>query len=311
MSKAFVGVRLRRLREERHMSQLAVARALEISSSYYNQLENNQRPLTVQLLLRLTHLFGVDAQFFSEEEEAKLMTDLREALMAGAPEISVSAAELRALVTQMPVLVRAVCTIQRRQRQASDQAAALAAGVGEAQHSVAGGVPRMPHEEVRDFFARHHNYFDSLDRRAESLAEASGVRSGNVATALETRLREQHAVRTIAAAFEVVPAALRRYDPKHRTLQLWERLQPRQRAFQLATQLAFLDARDAIDALVGLGSELGEEARALARIGLANYFAGALLMPYSEFATPPRRCTTMWRSSGSASMQASRRSAIA
>jgi transcriptional regulator with XRE-family HTH domain len=43
MTKSFIGVRLRRLREERGMQQSVVAKALEISPSYYNQLENNQR----------------------------------------------------------------------------------------------------------------------------------------------------------------------------------------------------------------------------------------------------------------------------
>ena len=42
MKKTFMGVRLRRLRAERGMSQVAMAQALGLSPSYLNQLEQNQ-----------------------------------------------------------------------------------------------------------------------------------------------------------------------------------------------------------------------------------------------------------------------------
>ena len=46
VTKARVGVRLRRFREERGLTQAALASALGISPSYVNQLESSQRPLT-------------------------------------------------------------------------------------------------------------------------------------------------------------------------------------------------------------------------------------------------------------------------
>ena len=78
--KAFIGVRLRRLREERRLKQIELAQALGISPSYLNQLEQNQRPLTVPILLKLNAAFGIDVQMFSEDEEARLMTDIRDAI---------------------------------------------------------------------------------------------------------------------------------------------------------------------------------------------------------------------------------------
>ena len=66
MKKPFMGVRLRRLREERRMTQAALALALDISPSYLNQIERNQRPLTVPVLLKLNAVFGLDVQLFSE-----------------------------------------------------------------------------------------------------------------------------------------------------------------------------------------------------------------------------------------------------
>ena len=51
MRKIFMGVRLRRLREEHGLTQAALARQLGLSASYFNQIEQNQRPMTLALLL--------------------------------------------------------------------------------------------------------------------------------------------------------------------------------------------------------------------------------------------------------------------
>ncbi len=104
MSKIYAGARLRRLREDRPMSQAELARVLGISPSYLNQMEHDSRPLTVPVLLRLTEAFGVDAGFFSERDTSRLVADLREAL---APEITasrVSPSDLVDLASRMPAI---------------------------------------------------------------------------------------------------------------------------------------------------------------------------------------------------------------
>lgn len=75
-------MRLRRLREEKGLTQAALARALELSPSYLNQLEQNLRPLTVLVLLKINAVFGVDVQLFSEDEEARLVAAMRDARRA-------------------------------------------------------------------------------------------------------------------------------------------------------------------------------------------------------------------------------------
>ena len=94
MKKAFMGLRLKRLREEQRLTQAALAQRLGISLSYLNQLENNQRPLTVQVLLALNTAFGLDLQVFSEDDEARLISDLREALSDAAFGETIAAVEL-------------------------------------------------------------------------------------------------------------------------------------------------------------------------------------------------------------------------
>jgi predicted transcriptional regulator len=82
----------------------------------------------------------------------------------------------------------------------------------------------------------------------------------------------------------------RSLDAESRTLRLSPYLQSGQQAFKIATQLALLEQRAAIDAIISGGSFSDEDSRRLARIGLANYFAGALILPYGIFLEAAERC---------------------
>jgi predicted transcriptional regulator len=76
---------------------------------------------------------------------------------------------------------------------------------------------------------------------------------------------------------------LHHYDEPSRTLFLSTRLRPGQRAFRMATQLALLEYGDELDRQAGEDFPPGSSARDLARIGIANYFAAALILPYTAF----------------------------
>ncbi len=58
--KIFAGPRVRRIRNGLGLTQTAMAEGLGISPSYLNLIERNQRPLTVQLLLKLAAVYKVD-----------------------------------------------------------------------------------------------------------------------------------------------------------------------------------------------------------------------------------------------------------
>lgn len=291
VKKSFVGVRLKRLREERGLTQLALAQALGLSASYLNQLEKNQRPLTVPVLLKLNEVFGVDVQLFSEGEEGRLVADLREVFAdpmndpAGGEQVSL--AELKEVATAMPALGRAVVALHRRWRHALERADAMAGELGLGSGGRTTLTAPMPYEQVRDFFYAHHNYFAELDAAAERLAQAAGLAPGDLAEGLARHLETRHGVRVVRAAAEAdgesAGEGLRRFLPAERVLRLAARLDDGQRAFQIATQLAFLEQGGLIDTLAAAAAQGARETHALARIGLANYFAGALLMPYGAF----------------------------
>ncbi|MFE3936568.1 transcriptional regulator, partial [Streptomyces goshikiensis] len=114
MSKTYAGARLRRLREERRLSQADLARMLAISPSYLNQMEHDSRPLTVPVLLRLTEAFGVDPGFFSERDTSRLVADLREALAGEVAAARVSASDLAELASRMPAVAQVLLDLGRR-----------------------------------------------------------------------------------------------------------------------------------------------------------------------------------------------------
>ncbi|MFG1184737.1 short-chain fatty acyl-CoA regulator family protein [Xanthobacter aminoxidans] len=280
MKKTFVGVRLKRLREERGLTQLALAQALGLSASYLNQLEKNQRPLTVPVLLKINEIFGVDVQLFSEGEEGRLVADLREVFTDPLTSEHVSLAELKEVASAMPALGRAVVALNRRLRHAVERADAMAGELGLGSGGMAMPAALMPYEQVRDFFYARHNYFAELDDAAERLAQARQLIPGDMAEGLARYMDMRHGVRIERAEDE---AAQRRFLPGERVLRLSRRLDDGQRAFQIATQLAFLEQGALIERLAEEASAGVKETRALTRIGLANYFAGALLMPYRVF----------------------------
>lgn len=279
MKKTFMGVRLRRLRAERGLSQVAMAQTLGLSPSYLNQLEQNQRPLTVPVLLRISRALGVDVQQFSEDEEARLVAALREALADAEEPITLP--ELQELASQMPALARALVALHRRNTEALERVEALALRMGDDRSGEA--APRaMPYDAVRDFFFAHQNHFDGLDRAAEALAIEARSRGGHLLDWLPRRLKQRHGVTVVHS--EDAQERKRRYDPARRTLHLSPALAPGQQAFQLGTQLALLEASEAIAELIDVPPFRGDAAsQRLARIGLANYFAGALLLPYGDF----------------------------
>lgn len=280
VSKTFVGSRVRQLRNERGFSQAALAQMLEISPSYLNQIEHDVRPLTVAVLLRITEVFGVDATFFSSQDDTRLVAELREVTMDRDLDIDVDPTEVAEMVSAHPGLARAVVNLHRRYRITTAQ---LAAATEERYSDGSGsGSITMPHEEVRDYFYQRQNYLHELDTAAENLTIKMRLHHGDLARELTRRLTEVHGVH-INRRIDLGDTVLHRYDPKTKTLEFSNHLSLGQQVFKMAAELAYLEFGDLIDTLVEEGKFTSDESHTLARLGLANYFAAAAVLPYRQF----------------------------
>ncbi|KPI06598.1 transcriptional regulator, XRE family [Actinobacteria bacterium OV450] len=257
------------------MNQAGLAKVLGISPSYLNQMEHDSRPLTVPVLLRLTEAFGVDPGFFSERDTSRLVADLREALASEVAEARVSPSDLVELASRMPAVASVLLDLGRRSQLLAERLADTADG-----RDGGPAAPRSPHEEIREFFYRRQNYLHDTDLAAEALAQEIGIRPGEVVRLLSNRLTERHGIRLAADSDR-----LHHFDGTTRVLHLSSRLRPGQQAFRMATQLALLEHGAELDRLADEDFPSGSSAHGLARIGIANYFAAALILPYRAFHT--------------------------
>src|SRR5258708_23528218 len=76
--KLFVGPRFRRIRQQLGLSQTQMAEGLDISASYINLIERNQRPVTAQILLRLAETYDLDLRDLATADEDRFFAELNE-----------------------------------------------------------------------------------------------------------------------------------------------------------------------------------------------------------------------------------------
>lgn len=279
MRGSVAGARLRRLREERRMTQAAFARMLGISPSYLNQIEHGSRPLTVPVLLSISESLGVDAAFFATHDTARLTAEIREVSSDDTLRIDIPVEEAAELAQRLPHTAHALVTMHRRYRQLADQLAAL---TGDREHE-SGELEPGPHEEIREYFYQRNNYIAELDEAAERLAAVIGIRPGDMRPVLTQRLGV-HGIRVrVGEPGSDEADELHRYDPRTQLLRLSGYLRPGQLAIRMATQLAFAEVGETLNDLVEAAELSSPESETLARIGLAKYFAAALILPYQDF----------------------------
>jgi hypothetical protein len=280
--KPRLGAKIRGVRRREGITQAQLAERLGISASYLNLIEHDRRTLPAALLIRLAQVLPVDLKSLSPEGDVRLTADLLEAL--GDPLFEgheLQATEVRELVATAPAVVRAVLTLYQAYRGSREAADTLAQRLSRGDE-LAGIEPSLPSEEVTDFIQHHDNYFPELEEGAEMLW-SSGLLSGDLFEAMVRHLDEHHGVDVRIETVGVMGSLARRYHPERRLLRISEALRRGSRNFQLAYQVGLLSQRPTLDRLARDPLLTSDESRSLARVALANYFAGALLMPYGPF----------------------------
>jgi predicted transcriptional regulator/transcriptional regulator with XRE-family HTH domain len=273
MTAVRIGRTVRRLRLERGLSQQALANRLGISASYLNLIEHDQRAVSGSLLIKLAETLHLDLAALSGAEERKLEVGLREVFsdpLLGSD--TVPEAEIAALAGSSPNAARVVLALYRAWRVARDDAGGIALPSGRR--------ILLPNEEARDFFDDRANHFPPLEEAAAAIAAELAAAPAEMNHAIAERLRATHG---LAVTVEPLEGVLRRFDAAARRLALAEILPRESRGFQMAFQLALLEAREAVEAVLASAASSSAEAAMLIRIGLVNYVAGALLMPYGAF----------------------------
>ncbi len=280
MSTTRIGGKLRRLRQERRLTQIQMAEELGISTSYLNLLENNQRPVTVRVLLKLAEKFQVDLNTLAGDDDERLTNALMEAFSDPLFDAAdVKASDIRDMAGAYPALGRAVLDLYENFKRSPMGSRAV--NVGE--DAVESASIAIPSEEVTEFLQKRMNHFADLEEAAEQLWVDNGLALHTLQQDLIQLLATRFAVDVEIAPADRMEGALRRYNPLTRRLELSEMLPIPSRTFQLGHQIALLGFRKVIDNLIAGGKFSTSEADALARSALSSYFAAAVMSPYQRF----------------------------
>ncbi len=282
MQKTFIGPHLRRLRLERDETQSAMARALGISAAYVNLLENNQRSVSVGVMLRLFDVYGVDWRDIAQDDNATRLADLRASVQdpifgGDRPDLQ----DLRAALVHSPGLAGAFLRLHRAYLAAADQLLSLAEGAGSV-------LATSPEAAVHNYFRRNRNHFATLEAAAERFWGDSGIERDEVYAGLKHRLRTKSGIAVRLVRVADLPGALRQYDEESREILLSEALDHTNRIFQLVHMAGLLEQRELLDSLIAESGITEPRGMARLRVELANYFAAAVLMPYAAFLAEAR-----------------------
>ncbi|WP_320195507.1 helix-turn-helix domain-containing protein [Agrobacterium rosae] len=287
-AKIFAGPRVRRVRNGLGLTQTAMAEALSISPSYLNLIERNQRPLTVQLLLKLSSVYKVDLDDL-QGESGGLTSQLREVfadpLLAG--EVP-SGQELVEVAEAAPNAASGITKLYRAYKEQAQRLSDLSDLLVLEGHQTTLSATRLPIDEVREIFERRAAHFAQLDAAAEGFHGALSP-GDDLAQALKNWLQKNHGIVVRSMPVHAMPNLRRRYDRHSMRLFLSERLSPQDQLREMAMEACLLALTEEIGTELQALALSGEEAKRIARFELARYAAHALMMPYGAYLAAAQR----------------------
>ncbi|MEX4007063.1 helix-turn-helix domain-containing protein [Neoaquamicrobium sediminum] len=286
--KIFAGPRIRRIRNAMGLTQTAMAEGLGISPSYLNLIERNQRPLTVQLILKLASAYDVEPEALQGEaggSVAALREVFADPLLSG--ELP-SDQELLEVAEAAPNASAAVVKLFRAYKEQAERLSDLSELLAREGRATTLSSARLPIDEVRETFERRPNHFPTLEEEAEAFIQL--LQPGDdLYAALKEWLRRDYGIVVKVLPAATMPNWRRRYDRHSQRLFISERLSPFDQLREVAMEACLIRMQVAVAAelkALKLGSD---EARRLARFELGRYAAQALMMPYAAFLAAAQR----------------------
>ena len=281
LQKLYAGAKLRSIRTRIGLTQKDFAARLGVSLPYLNQMENNNRPVSTTVVLGLAAEFGQDVTELSSGDSERLVSDMREALADPVfADQMPPLADLRLAASNAPAFAHAFLELHRSYTQTQERLASLDEALGREDARIS----PSPWEEVRDFFHYCDNYIDAVDHAAEQFATAQGGHN-NIRVAAVSALGNIG----IQVRFSDMEG-LRSFDSAQGLLSISARASTQTQTFQMLLQVALTQQDSLLEATLDRARFHTKSARDIAKIGLANYFAGAALMPYAAFLSRAQEC---------------------
>jgi predicted transcriptional regulator/transcriptional regulator with XRE-family HTH domain len=290
------------------MQQAEVAHRLDVSPPYLNLIEKGKRGVQLPLLWKALSLFEVEMEPFMaslgerhvEEGLAKLIDEplLRSlnltpddlANFSTEPKMAATIAALFNLYKHSRTQLEEV--LDRMHRAEAERAATGAGRQGRGsrgRRTPQSGEPPprlgySPSDEVTDFLQQHKNYFPALEEEASRLRREHHLPRRLLSEHLIRMLTDEYCIRVEFSAPRS-GSVVRRFDREKDLLTLSPDLLEQPLKFQLAATLGLcvLDGNQLHERLGRDFRPRHAETARLLKIHLANYFGGALLLPYDDF----------------------------
>lgn len=274
-TKLFAGNRLRQLRQREGMTQAVLAECVGVSLSYLNQLERNHRPLPDHLLQNLCERFALSPAWFADTREAHAVQALRETMADPIFKNSpLPLTKMAEAARQTPELCEAFLTLYRAYTFEQER---------HAHAPLASTPPLEPYEAVGNWVQDHNNYFHELDCAAEAFYERLISTDTSLDVALAQHLRNQHGLGITHNTDMQERGLVWRIDRHKRQVQLPHNQPPESTLFFLAQIIGQLEHTRLMTDILRREGPKERNAQELARVYLGNYFAGALILPYTRF----------------------------
>ena len=289
MDTRLIGQRLREKRLEQGVRQADLARQIGISPAYLNLIEKGRRPIQLPLLFRALEVLDLDAERFmatigSGPPDRVLASLLDDPL---ARTLDLDSSDLAALRAEpkLSSTIAALFHLYKNTRAQLDMAQSQLASEIEAPDQTTSPLGYAPGDEVTHFLERHSNYFGELEEAAEQARRDAVLPRRFVSEQLMAYLREHHDLDIDIEPPQGTSSVVRSFDPANRRLRLSASLSESAAKFQLGHVLGLmlLDEHRIHEGLIDDFSPRHSESSHLIKIHLANYFAGALQLPYDDF----------------------------
>jgi XRE family transcriptional regulator, fatty acid utilization regulator len=275
--------RLRELRLGRGIRQSDLAKQLGISPAYLNLLEKGRRTIKFPLLLKALEVLGVELDAFMTGVSAHRPDDVLAELLGDplAQTLELDEDDLEGLrgEPRVATTIAALFHLYKNTRAQLDRAMSSLEADAPPLHGYA------PADEVSDFLQANKNYFPELEEDAARVRAEARLPRRFVSEQLAHAVRERFGIDVRIEPPSGPSSVVRSFDPEARRLRLSATLSENAMKFQLAhvVGLMLLDESRLHERLVAAAAPRHAETPRLIKIHLANYFAGAMLLPYGDF----------------------------
>ena len=281
-----IGSKIRKERRAKGLSQSDLSKKLEISPSYLNLIESGRRSITVPILIKIGNELGISLRDLTQESNKRILSDIMEVLSNELFEdLDITNHETNEFISNNPNIAKAMLTLNDSYKSLRDdmqnrlEVMDVESSIKERKST------HLPVEIVSDFLQENKNYFDSIERKAESIRNKIYFEEGHrtIGHSLIQYLLKEHNTKIKVVSSEDDEKSIKKFDKNNNILFLSTMLTYSSRNFHLAYQIAYFDGHETIDKIIKENKIYSEEVISLLKISLLNYFAAAILMPYDEF----------------------------